>query len=296
MNRQLKEMKTHGTPSYPFTYYKIEEAQSKIIVSPHWHEEMEIIYIKNGTLHLTINNQSYVGKKGDIFLINTEDLHEMHTEENDIFYYAFLFSLSQFSVDNNDFVENTYITPIMNKSLLFEHKLSCQSSIGTSLEPLFEQLVEMNRLESTAYQLGTKALLLQVIYLIIQDDLVKKSWTHSEKSEKIQLQKNIVHYIRTNCTQRISLTDISFEFNMTPKYFCKYFKLTFNKTFIEYLNYIRIETAMDLLITTDLSVTEIAISCGFDNFSYFIRRFKALTGSTPSKYRKSGKAVLTFIT
>jgi AraC-like DNA-binding protein len=256
---------------------------------------MELIYIKNGTLHLTINNHSYTGKKGDIFLINTEDLHEMHTEEKDIFYYAFLFSMSQFSVDTNDYVEHTYITPIINKSLLFEHKLSDQSTVRNSLIPLLEQLVEINHLESTAYQLGTKALLLQVIYLLIQDDFVKKSWTRSEKSEKIQLQKNIVHYIRTNCTERISLSHISFEFSMTPKYFCKYFKLTFNKTFVEYLNYIRMELAMELLVTTDLSITEIASSCGFDNFSYFIRRFKSLTGSTPSNYRKSGKAVLTFI-
>lgn len=295
MNRHLREIKTHGTPSFPFICYKFLEDTNKVFVSPHWHEEIEIIYIKKGTLYLTINNESFIGKENDIFIINTEELHEMHTEDNPVLYYAFLFSMSMLSFKPEDTVENNYIKPIMSKNLLFLNNLSYNNIIKSEIIAILDQIMELNVEKNTAFELGSKAMLLQVIYILIYKEFTKKSSIQATNSQKIQLQKDIIHYIRTNYMQNISLNQISTTFHMTPKYFCKYFKLNFNKTFIEYVNYIRIEHAMELLVNTDLSITEISISSGFDNFSYFIRRFKALTGCTPSQYRKTGTTLLTLI-
>ncbi len=103
--------------------------------------------------------------------------------------------------------------------------------------------------------------------------------------KKNQLLKGIVKYIDENYNQEISLAEIAAYSNMSRKYFCRFFKNNFNKTFIEYLNDVKIEHSMILLNESNISITDVAISCGFSNMSYFTRTFKKKTGCTPSQYR-----------
>lgn len=73
---------------------------------------------------------------------------------------------------------------------------------------------------------------------------------------------------------------------MSPKYFCRIFRTVIHRTPIDYLNYYRIEKACYLLETEDLSITEVAYHCGFNDSSYFIRCFKKYKQITPTKYLK----------
>ena len=71
-----------------------------------------------------------------------------------------------------------------------------------------------------------------------------------------------------------------------------FFKKMTNRTPIDYLNVYRIEMASKKIINTDLSITDIAFSCGFNDLSYFIKTFKKITGITPRKYKEQ---LFTFI-
>ena len=103
---------------------------------------------------------------------------------------------------------------------------------------------------------------------------------------KIILFKKVLLFIEENYTQTLSLNDLSKVAGMTPKYLCKFFNNMSNKTPIEYLNFYRIEIACEQLLSTDLSVTDIAINCGFNDVSYFIKTFKKYKGITPKQYIK----------
>ena len=59
---------------------------------------------------------------------------------------------------------------------------------------------------------------------------------------------------------------------------------------MQHLNFLRIERASRLLRETDQPIMEIGFAVGFENFSYFIKRFRAVFGCTPSAYRKAGGA------
>lgn len=74
--------------------------------------------------------------------------------------------------------------------------------------------------------------------------------------------------------------------NMSQKYFCVYFKEMTRKTPIEYLILHRVECAAKKLRATDESIFDIALSCGFNDLSYFIKTFKKVKGITPAKFRK----------
>ena len=77
MNQNLREPITHGSAEYPFALYHIRASLHAFNVSLHWHDEVEIIYIKKGNLHLIIDKDSYLGTAGDIFIVNSQEIHEM---------------------------------------------------------------------------------------------------------------------------------------------------------------------------------------------------------------------------
>ena len=84
-------------------------------------------------------------------------------------------------------------------------------------------------------------------------------------------------------------TDIGFRFRARIKgkiYFCRLFKKGTGKSYIDYLNYVRVSTAEELLRTTDLSISIIMEKTGFTSLSYFTKVFKNQNGISPSSYRK----------
>jgi AraC-like DNA-binding protein len=106
----------------------------------------------------------------------------------------------------------------------------------------------------------------------------------SQNNRNIVKLKKVLSYIRTSFSEPISLSDMAAICNMTPKYFCTFFKKMTKKSPVEYLTSYRIEKACRMLQSSDLSVTDIAFSCGFGDLSYFIKTFKKHTGQSPGKY------------
>ena len=75
--------------------------------------------------------------------------------------------------------------------------------------------------------------------------------------------------------------------DLNPKYFTKIFTQMTGKPPIQYLNSYRIEMACNMLLTTDLSITDICLNCGFNDLSYFIKTFKKEKNISPKKFRNS---------
>ncbi|UII32851.1 AraC family transcriptional regulator [Fulvivirga ulvae] len=94
-------------------------------------------------------------------------------------------------------------------------------------------------------------------------------------------------YVMNNFQNNISLNDVSKFMGMEKSSFCVFFKRNKNVTFFQYLTAYRITSSCKLLINSDLTISEIAYSCGFRDIPYFNRMFKKIKGMTPSKYRES---------
>lgn len=83
----------------------------------------------------------------------------------------------------------------------------------------------------------------------------------------------------------VSVDEIAKKFNFSKSYISHMFKKKSGRTLKEYCNILKINDAKVLLESSDMSVTEAAQMSGFNNFSYFIKVFKAMTGMTPLKWR-----------
>ena len=92
--------------------------------------------------------------------------------------------------------------------------------------------------------------------------------------------------METNFVSSPALTETAAYVNFSPAHFSRLFKKVIGVTYSEYLNYIRIETGRSLLLTTNLSIGEIAQLSGFDNSNYFCNVMKKLLGDNPRNIRR----------
>lgn len=96
----------------------------------------------------------------------------------------------------------------------------------------------------------------------------------------------ITRYLQENLEQDLSLAALSDEFHLNPQYISQLFKNEIGVNFLTYLTNIRIEHAKKLLISTSLSVADIAQRSGYGDYRVFTKVFKKSEGITPSQYRR----------
>jgi AraC-like DNA-binding protein len=98
-------------------------------------------------------------------------------------------------------------------------------------------------------------------------------------------------YIRENYTRKVSLKEVAEVSGLSAPYFSTVFKEEMGENLSSYLNRLRVDRAAELLLDTDLSLSEIAGSCGFEDQSWFSKIFKSYTGLSPGRYRDNNRGV-----
>jgi AraC-like DNA-binding protein len=289
MDDRLREQKNRGTPLYPLQLYRMESSRTGVFIPFHWHPEIELIFIQRGTLQLTVNEQSFSGAVGDIFWIGQESLHQMGSGGS-VQYGALVFPMEFLKFEEFDYVQHHYLNPICRKEKHFPTKIprGCPH-----YEQVWAELMEIDSLDrerGAAYQFLLKASLLKLISMLTADGLLQSADGRNDSLSESRLEglKAILSFIGSRYGEKLSLADTAEAFGLSPKYFSRYFKKNFKCSFVDYLTGFRLERAVDLLMSTDLSVSEIALAVGFDNLSYFIKRFRDMHGCTPLQFRKLG--------
>ena len=279
---ELKENKPHGTKDDPFSTYHIENAGRSFQIPVHWHDEFEIIYVRSGFLTVSISGESYIGKTGDAFVVSPGNLHLMGSQTGTVDYYTFLFPLKYISFRTDDMLDEKLLEPLNSG-----HLMICPRVNDTAKE-LCEQLIKIYEAKNDeseskiTTQVRTKIILLQFIL-----EMWKKGFViENDTSGRNTVEKEMVSYIQQNFTGKISLREFGEQFHLSEKYISRYFKEHFHITLSQYVTYLRLEHAKQLLQDTDIPVTDVAMQSGYQNVSYFIRSFKKTYGVSPLKYRK----------
>jgi AraC-like DNA-binding protein len=123
-----------------------------------------------------------------------------------------------------------------------------------------------------------------------QNYAVSGEGSNADKDEESQRGRKIAAYIRKNYRYPFTLEELAGKLSLTPQYLSRYFKKCFGITFHDYLNKIRLESAIKDLILSEATVTAVAYDNGFPNLNSFINTLKNSTGKTPAEYRKAHKA------
>lgn len=245
----------------------------------HWHRAIELIYLLEGELLVSFENNSHLLYPEECILINANVIHSNKaTKPNK-------YILLQIPLDFIEkFIPNiNQIKFIVNDGK--ENDLK-QSKIEM-IKNFLRRMKDLDDKQEENFLLYFNCLLFELLCLI-QRDFSEKTYqldTSQKRRDFVRLNK-ILDYISQNYARTIPLDEIAKVALFQPKYFCRFFKKHMGITFLEYQNELRLSYIYrDLLNTEDL-VAEILERHGFNNYKLFRRMFKARFGDTPLKVRK----------
>lgn len=275
-----QEQKKQGTFNFPIAYYHQSPMTPRYHMQHHWHTQYEIIRIISGTFQLTLDNETRMLNPGDCVLITSGTLHG--GVPYDCVYDCIVFDFQLLIHQNHACAK------IMHD--IMTHKISIfpfLSDHSADILPIIKNLCHALSRKKTGYEFTTQGYLYLLLSVILEKHLYEEVVYDNVSASRLTSIKNVLVYISENYTNHISLDTLSKIAGMNPKYFCRYFRSVTERTPIDYLNYYRIECACELLSTRDISIKEAAISCGFNDESYFIKTFHKYKGTTPKQFMKT---------
>ena len=244
-----------------------------------WHTSTinELVYLMNGSIKLTYNNQSHIISSGEIALLPAGCLHREEFSDKvnlETFFIHFTWEHQKtfFSLVNNVNIKK------LSPNIRFE-----VHTIINSLRAI-TNLRGKNRLLAQA----RLNLLLTIIYCDIKT--ISGSIEQREFAKRQHLVRRAKSYMNANFYKSISLDDISDYLKVSKFYISRIFKDETNMSLFEYLNDYRMQIALQLLREGRLYISEIAANTGFSDRKYFSKVFKKFYGKSPTQYISSQNA------
>lgn len=274
-----KETRKQGTFNFPIAYYHQIPHSPRYHMTYHWHTQWEIVWIESGCFHMTLDNETRVCNEGDVLFITDGMLHG-GIPENCV-YDCIVFDLNMLMKDNHACTST--IQNIINHKIKILPLISDKSG---RILPIVKNLSNALAEKKYGYEFLTQGYLYELLGVILEKNLYEEMADNSIAAERLNSIKEVLAYISDNYSSNISLDSLAKIAGMNPKYFCRYFRSMTERTPIDYLNYYRIECACEMLSTKDISIKEVAISCGFNDESYFIKIFHKYKGITPKQFTK----------
>lgn len=284
--KDFKESKKHSSTLFPFNIYLCSIPLDFSDVPIHWHNDMEIIYIKKGCGTVFLDFESHYVEAGDIIIVLPGQTHGISQLESYAMEYEnIIFNVDMLLSKQSDGLDTSYFLPLLSGNLIFNHIVTTDESYYLSIASALDRV---DRLCANGfpngYELAIKGYMFEFffeLYTIAN----KEDFVSVNSHKNLDKIKDIIRYIEENYRKSISIDEIAAVCNFSSSHFMKYFKKVMGRSFVDYLNDYRLSMASRLLLSSTDSILEIATDCGYENLSYFNRLFKKKYGITPSAYR-----------
>jgi len=280
----------------PFKLPKTEATSFRIQVDEgahfydrlHYHPEWQLTTIHKGQGMFFLGNSFTRFQEGSVFLVGSNVPHLL---KND----AVFFSENSPGVQATSifFHENSFGQGFFDLPELKEiHQLLKESErgiwiLGEEKEIIKAQLeacLHLKGIELFQQFLSILGLLCKAHELEFLNEVSFKPAVEEKDGQRLD---NVFQYTFQNLASNIELPEVAAIANFSISQFCRYFKLHTRKTYFEYLNELRVETACKLLAENRFSIAQVCYEVGFNNLSNFNRQFKKIKGVTPSGFRKA---------
>ncbi len=279
-----QELKSHGLVDFPFDIYLCSIPLDFSVVPVHWHNDMEIIYIKKGTGRINVDLHPFIVKEGDIIAVSPGQLHSIEQFENHSMEYEnIIFQLNMLMAVQGDTCTEKFFVPLLQRQIGIYNHYTPDSSVYPMLSGSLNSIDNICKSFAPGYEFAIKGQLFTFFHGLVSS-VEKPLPTHSNKS--LDRLKDILKYVESNYSDKISIEDAASICGFSQSHFMKFFKNNMAVSFTDYLNDYRLTMAARLLISSSDSIVNIAAEAGFDNLSYFNRLFKRKYGCTPTSFRK----------
>jgi len=251
----------------------------------HWHKELQLCYVTKGQVTFHVGKARHNIGAGEGIFINKECIHTSRSLSVPPGVYTCInIDPKMLRMFSGSVIEQKYLNPYFHDSSLeaieFSPSIEWHQNVLCNMKSLYTLLKQKTK----GYEIAACIHLYGIFYSIVCN-LNQTEWKNPPRKDRQQL-RDMIDYINGHYCEKITLHDISAEVHLSPNECCRIFKRSLGTTIMGYVLECRIDKSLDLLLTTDETISNIAYECGFPSSSYFTKHFHQRMGVTPNKYRK----------
>ena len=282
----LREVQNHGTPEFPFAFYdETVQQYRKGYIDWHWNSELEWLRVEQGVLDYRTADTTVRLQAGDGLFCNARVLHRLESPQGA--HIPNMLFLPELLAPRQSAVYRAYVAPVLASG----RGLAVLRAGDPADAPVLAAL--QAALDAAR---GGDALDIQLAVLALWHAFVRAqgaAFAAAPAGRDALAQARVMammQYITAHFAQKVTLAGIAAAAGISKSEALRCFHKTLQTTPVQFLLHYRLGRARDLLLHTDDTVTAIAIACGFENISYFVRQFAAHFGMTPKAYRQANRA------
>lgn len=250
-----------------------EKPGSEYRAAPHWHKEIELIYLLDGTVTATKNNNKTTLNSGDLFLVNSGEIHSLNVDDGDRAVKTVRVYLSfDFAKKFDDSLDLIYF----------------KAGSGTNAESQLKKLMKgLADVETDFPGVKQYALIMDIFHVLFTSCRKQKQISlYGNCSVNFRNAKVAMEYIEEHYREDINLNVMAELVGLNPVYFSKYFKDATGRGFNAYLGTVRLKHALDDLLNHGMSIADAAKCGGFPSVKSFENVCKRSYGLTPLQFKK----------
>lgn len=242
----------------------------------HWHREPEIIYVIDGAAECPHNGDTSIVKSGDFIFFNSEDVHLVRPVSGT--------KVKLVCIQLSFEYMRMFCKPI--DSVIFD--VNNRPEAKPKIIEVLQDFANINVDNDDYASLLQISYVNKIYYLLMRYCICFRRASNSLIIPKrdFSYAKTAIAYINENFKREIPLDEISSVVNLSPSYFSKYFKNVTQVSFSEYLANLRLENAVQDMLSKNSTVSAAALENGFANVKSFITQCKKVYDCTPAQYKK----------
>lgn len=247
---------------------------------PHWHSALELHYALNGTGEIVMEKKRYALVSGEFLLVDSNVIH--HTQ------------CARISMGISIYVDREFLKKYVPDLDVIRLECSRETLSREKLESylkiceMMKELPRMYILHPTGYQMKCEAIVMEVLFLLINEFSVRELNAVRTKDSRVRERLDEINaYVKEHYREPISLDGISSAIGLSREYFCRFFRQHMGITYARHVNLVRLVHIYDDILGTQDNITVIAEKHGFTNYRLFSRMFFEIYGCKPASLRKN---------
>ena len=284
VDKDGRELLSYGTKDFPIAFF--DDDLTMVKVPWHWHDELEIVIITEGTVNIHIANREFSLSAGDGYFANQGILHSATLETRTGHQHALVFD-PRIIAHPDDLIWNTYVEPIIDSHSLPFIKLSSSVPWQKNIIKYSDHAWIQGAYERKDYPINVREQLTKVFAIISSNmELLQNESVYTDRFQKEELRiKKCLVFIENNYASSVTIDDIAKSADISVSSCLRLFNDVLGTTPIKYLLKYRLQKICEELENDpDASISRVVFSNGFSDATYFNRCFKKEYKMTPSEY------------
>jgi AraC-like DNA-binding protein/mannose-6-phosphate isomerase-like protein (cupin superfamily) len=253
-----------------------------LYIPNHWHHAIEVLYLLQGEMEVTLAGAHTHLAPGGCLLINSRLPHATQSRGD--------CRVVMLQVPD-DFWAG-YLPDAQNIFFAWEGKTPQKSAAMAALTGILVRMAQLYENPPQGYLLEFNGLLFEFLFRLARDFRIPTPAAASgQRMRELRSLEPALRYTEANCARAIPLAEIAGVAGFRPEYFCRLFRRCMGITYLQYLNELRLSRVYRDLLATDLPVHTLLERHGFTNYKLFCRMFRAHFRDTPSAVRRTMRAL-----